>query len=122
MKWKRIVTALGVVTGAAIAQAQPAPPDDEPPPPPPVGNGSGSAQAPLNPTDPYADKLSPEDRRHQDEPPPPPPPKPRPPDPPTEMPELLRSPTGWLLPAAVIYSKTAVDTGGGVTSDYRVGL
>jgi hypothetical protein len=47
---------------------------------------------------------------------------PRPPDPPIDMPELLRSPTGWLLPAAVLYSKTSLDTGGGVSSTSRVGL
>jgi hypothetical protein len=123
--WIRMVMA-GVTVSAAIAQAQPAPPDDGPPPP-----GDGSArpppqnpppQNPQNPTDPYGDKMSPEDRTHQDEPPPPPPRPPRPPDPPVEMPELLRSPTGWLLPAAVIYSKTALDTGGGLSSDLRVGL
>lgn len=38
------------------------------------------------------------------------------------FPELLRIPTGWLLPAAALYSSSSVDTGGGVTSDYRVGL
>jgi len=39
-----------------------------------------------------------------------------------DFPEVLTTPTGWLLPAGVLYSKTAVDTGGGVTSDNRVGL
>src|SRR5688500_5797414 len=39
-----------------------------------------------------------------------------------DFPEVLATPTGWLLPAGVLYSKTAVDTGGGVTSDSRVGL
>jgi hypothetical protein len=39
-----------------------------------------------------------------------------------DMPEVLTTPTGWLLPAAVLYSKTSIDTGGGVTSDTRVGL
>ena len=38
------------------------------------------------------------------------------------MPEVLTTPTGWLLPAAVLYSKFSLDTGGGVTSDTRVGL
>jgi len=42
--------------------------------------------------------------------------------PPIYMPEVLTTPTGWLLPAAVLYSKTSLDTGGGVTSDTRVGL
>jgi hypothetical protein len=42
--------------------------------------------------------------------------------PPVYMPEVLTTPTGWLLPAAVLYSKTSIDTGGGVSSDTRVGL
>lgn len=42
--------------------------------------------------------------------------------PPIDMPEVLTTPTGWLLPAAVLYSKFSLDTGGGVTSDSRVGL
>lgn len=41
---------------------------------------------------------------------------------PIDMPVVLTTPTGWLLPAAVLYSKTALDTAGGVTSDNRVGL
>jgi hypothetical protein len=41
---------------------------------------------------------------------------------PIDFPEVLTTPTGWLLPAAALYSKTALDTGGGVTSDHRVGL
>jgi len=41
---------------------------------------------------------------------------------PISMPEILTTPTGWLLPAAVLYSRTSLDTGGGVTSDTRVGL
>jgi hypothetical protein len=41
---------------------------------------------------------------------------------PLDMPEVLTTPTGWLLPAAVMYSKTSIDTGGGVSSDTRVGL
>jgi hypothetical protein len=41
---------------------------------------------------------------------------------PINMPELLTTPTGWLLPAAVLYSRSSIDTGGGVTSDSRVGL
>ena len=38
------------------------------------------------------------------------------------MPQVWTTPTGWLLPAAVLYSRTGVDTGGGVQSDQRVGL
>jgi hypothetical protein len=41
---------------------------------------------------------------------------------PIDFPEVLRTPTGWLLGAGVLYSKTSLDTGGGVTSDNRVGL
>jgi hypothetical protein len=49
--------------------------------------------------------------------------QPRPPGRPAiDPPEVLRTPTGWLLPAAVLYSKSSVDTGGGVASDTRVGL
>lgn len=52
----------------------------------------------------------------------PPPPKRLRPEHAIDMPEVLTTPTGWLLPAAVLYSKTSLDTGGGVTSDTRVGL
>jgi hypothetical protein len=51
---------------------------------------------------------------------------PRPPPPPRvhtmRFPEVLNTPTGWLLPAGVLYSRNAIDTGGGVSSDSRVGL
>jgi hypothetical protein len=47
---------------------------------------------------------------------------PRPPDPTVDMPTLISAPTAWLLPAGVIYSRSGLDTGGGVTSDERVGL
>ena len=70
-----------------------------------------SSPPPSVPADPYAEVK--------------PPPKPRPPrpkDPHIDMPEVLTTPTGWLLPAAVLYSRTSLDTGGGVSSDNRVGL
>ena len=74
-----------------------------------AGSGSGSA-APANP---YVDV-------------PVEPPKPvKPPrmrDPRINMPEVLTTPTGWLLPAAVLYSRTALDTNNGLSSDNRVGL
>jgi hypothetical protein len=38
------------------------------------------------------------------------------------FPVVLTSPTGWLLPAGVLYTRNAIDTGGGVSSDSRVGL
>ena len=54
------------------------------------------------------------------------PPLPPPPPPrvhkPLRFPEVLTTPTGWLLPAGVLYSRNAIDTGGGVSSDNRVGL
>ncbi len=128
---KRVIVILAAVTvTAAIARAQPVPDVTIPPDPPTDGSGSGSdtkevppipkdAGSAATPTDPY---------------PPPPAPKPKkkraPPSPfcrweerGTEcMPEVLTTPTGWLLPGAVLYSRTGVDTGGGVSSDSRVGL
>src|ERR1044071_6135360 len=123
MKRTTITVSVGAaLVTAAIAHGQPLP--DVPIPPDNAGSGSGSAQPPPpqpqqggtetppppppnTPTDPYA---------------PLPPPKPRKPLPPLYMPEVLTTPTGFLLPAAVLYSKTSIDTGGGVTSDTRVGL
>jgi hypothetical protein len=122
---RRVAIILATVTiTAAIARGQPLP--DVPIPPDDSGSGSGSAPGsgeqpqsgsaetppipaddPVGPADPYA---------------PPPPPKPKQPLPPIYMPEVLTTPTGWLLPAAVMYSKTSIDTGGGLTSDTRVGL
>jgi hypothetical protein len=97
-----------------MASAQPA--DDD--------AGSGS------PTDPYpapAPAVAPTVAATPAPTPPPaptptPPPPPRAPDPEIGMPQLLATPTGWLLPAAVLYSRTGLDTAGGVTSDERVGL
>jgi len=120
MKRVTIIFAAGAgLVAATIAHAQPLPDV----PIPPDGSGSGSAtppepqpppgpteptpSQPETPTDPYA---------------PLPPPKPKKPLPPLYMPEVLTTPTGFLLPAAVLYSKTSIDTGGGVTSDTRVGL
>jgi len=102
-------------TVAAIASAQPS--GDEPPAAT-EGSGSGSdvgsAAAPAPPLEnPYPEEAPPK---------PVPPPKPRPKDPVVDMPEVLGTPTGWLLPAAVIYSRTALDTGGGFSTDNRVGL
>jgi hypothetical protein len=58
------------------------------------------------PADPYAPRLI---RRTPDRPP-------------IDFPEVLTTPTGWLLPAGVLYSRTALDTGGGISNDTRVGL
>jgi hypothetical protein len=129
------VTAAIAFAGGA-ARAQPVP--DVPLPADITGAGSGSGSGdqpantggntppipsdkdkPIGPTDPY---------------PPPPPPKPKLIKPPlsawcpwrgrgTEcLPEVLTTPTGWLLPNGMLYSKTSVDTGGGISSDTRVGL
>jgi len=116
-----------VLVTAAIARAQPAPADPatagkpagtagDPADPPTSPNGEAGSTAPDPgpllggqtdvPADPYAPK-----------------PHHREPDrKPIDFPEVLTTPTGWLLPAAALYSKTALDTGGGVTSDNRVGL
>ena len=115
-----------VLISAAIARAQP------PPPPDGGGDGSGSGSGaqigsdgatgdqPLTggpptgtdqPADPYANTPAVDTPKHSVTP-----------RGPINMPEVLTTPTGWLLPAAVIYSRTSIDTGGGVTSDSRVGL
>ena len=111
---KRVLVAItGSAALVAIASAQPGPdqpPADQPPAAQPDGSGSGSATPLANP---YPEEPQPA---------PSPPAKPRPKDRPVDMPEVLTTPTGWLLPAAVIYSRTALDTGGGVSSDNRVGL
>jgi hypothetical protein len=116
-----------VLATAAIARAQPAPDDPatagkpagsagEPAGPPTGPNGLPGTAAPAPgpllggqtdvPADPYAPRPH---RREADRKP-------------IDFPEVLTTPTGWLLPAAALYSKTALDTGGGVTSDNRVGL
>lgn len=127
MKQANGVILATVLATAAVARAQPAP--DGPPPtgnpgepasgaPAPAGNPATPVAPPTPdpgpllggqidaPADPYAPKPHPRvaDRK------------------PIDFPEVLTTPTGWLLPAAVLYSKTALDTGGGVTSDNRVGL
>ena len=118
---------LAAVLGtAAIARAQPAP-DGRPEPIEPAGDPSGPGPAPQSP--------------YGQEPAPPGPvgqgvaqpdgsieltPAPRPSQPPRahrmRFPEVLNTPTGWLLPAGVLYSRNAIDTGGGLPSDSRVGL
>jgi hypothetical protein len=125
-----------VMLTGAIAHAQPAPdapvpgvgpavPGDPPPPsgqlppgtqptkpaPGPGGDGDEPGDQPARPDfgDPYA-PVKPVVEA------------PRKPLGPLFMPEVLTTPTGWLLPAAVLYSKTSIDTGGGVSSDTRVGL
>jgi hypothetical protein len=97
-----------VLATAAVAQAQPAP--LEPPP--------STAPGPATPDDPgpllggQIDPAVVPMPRHAAT-------RPRPA---IDFPEVLETPTGWLLPAGVLYSKTSVDTGGGIASDNRVGL
>lgn len=110
------------VAGAQPVPAEPVPADATPNPVPPVTpptDGTpvdppltGEAIPPATMEDPYATPVTPA----------PPPKPPGPPRPAIKMPEVLTIPTGWLLPAAVLYSRTSLDTGGGVTSDTRVGL
>ncbi len=128
MKKRQGLIITTVLVTAAIARAQPQPSDPAqpgsdaggaqigsdgsatPPPPPPVGDPplSGSEIGP----DPYAPAPGiPELPKRKAIP-----------RPPISLPEVLTIPTGWLLPAAVLYSRTSIDTGGGVTSDTRVGL
>jgi hypothetical protein len=119
---KRIAVILGSVSvTVAIARAQPAP-DNPTPPLPPENPGSGTEQPPPTsgsgtPTAGSGDNRTPAEPYA-----PLPPPKPKKPRGPFYMPEVLTIPTGSLLPAAVLYSRTSVDTGGGVSSDTRVGL
>lgn len=126
---KQVIICAAVTLSAAAAWAQPVPdvplppdiPKEEPTPPTPkeeptpIPRGDTS----TTPVDPY---------------PSPPPPKPKKKRTPTSkwcqweergsecMPEVLTTPTGWLLPGAMLYSRTGLDTGGGVSSDSRVGL
>lgn len=125
-----------VALTGAIARAQPAP--DVPPPAgnpaqpspapdpgavqPPAGQ-PGAVQPPVGqPGAPPPGQPPPPDFGDPYAPVPARPPRPSKPLPPVYMPEVLTTPTGFLLPAAVLYSKTSLDTGGGVTSDTRVGL
>jgi hypothetical protein len=116
---KTLVAMFATVTlTGAIARAQPIPdvpiPPDNPQNPPPA-NPPPANPTPPNPTNPIpADKdtpIGPADPYPQ-----PPPPKVH------KLPEVLTTPTGWLLPNAMLYSKTSLDTGGGVSSDTRIGL
>lgn len=119
MKKTFVVTT--IIGAAALAHAQPADPYKDP-------GGTGSATPPPVTAPPPAEVDNetivglPVPNTTPIEKAPAPPPKPRPPDPKIAMPQVWSIPTGWLLPAAVLYSRTGVDTGGGVSSDNRVGL
>ncbi|HEX3759764.1 MAG TPA: hypothetical protein VHW23_13715 [Kofleriaceae bacterium] len=100
---------LAAVLGTAgLAAAQPAPAD-------PAGAPGPGPQSPYGP-DPAPPPALPV--------PAPPIDPPRPPrvHKPLRFPEVLTTPTGWLLPAGVLYSRSSIDTGGGIASDSRVGL
>jgi len=121
---KRIVFGIGasiaIVTPAVLAQPGPEEPAA-------AGSGSasgGSAAAAAGSDDGSGSAAVPGtlENPYREAPPAPPPKPPRPRDPHISMPEVLTTPTGWLLPAAVLYSRTALDTGGGFSSDNRVGL
>jgi hypothetical protein len=131
-----ITTTLAMTAVAALAYAQPSPGPNDPygpqpaagPPPSPSGPpsspardlddspGASHAHSASQPAEPSDGGGSGNATPAQT------PPPPRPPEPPIDMPTLISAPTGWLLPAGIIYSRTGIDTGGGVTSDERVGL
>jgi hypothetical protein len=128
MKKTRGAILTTVLFAAATAHAQPPPPVDPPdtgntigtdgtpvtppnpdgtPVDPPIGGGEITPETPT--VDPYATTPELPKRKAL-------------PRGPINMPEVLTTQTGWLLPAAVLYSRTSIDTGGGVTNDTRVGL
>jgi hypothetical protein len=103
---------LAAVLGTAgLAAAQPAPTEPGAPPGPSPQGPYGAD--PATPGEPPALPV-----------PAPPVEPPRPPrvHKPLRFPEVLTTPTGWLLPAGVLYSRSSIDTGGGISSDHRVGL
>lgn len=128
---KSSIILAALTASAAAAFAQPAPPTPTDPYPLPVPQ---QPPPPATPTTPTTDDASPPPPTTGEELPPvkkPPPPaddynpdkpKPKLPDHLVDSPVVLTTPTGWLLPAAVLYSKTSIDTAGGVTSDNRFGL
>ncbi|MBP9206779.1 MAG: hypothetical protein KBG28_22590 [Kofleriaceae bacterium] len=121
-----LVIGLGLVAPAA-AQPLPPLPTPTPTPTPTPGGTADPTGAPVPPDaggDTPADPYDPSTTVVTLAPPAPAAPaKPAPPPRPTvDLPEVLTTPTGWLLPAGVLYSRSGVDTGGGVSSDLRVGL
>ena len=134
--WLSLAFAAANVSGVAMAQAQPWVPNNIPPPTPtapptpttaptptptPTPEGTSTtdvvpatAAVPTSevepttstaPTDPYRFK----------------PVKPKPKIT-VDLPEVLTTPTGYLLPAGILYSKSSLDTGGGAATDLRIGL
>jgi hypothetical protein len=141
MKAVQVSIVIAFVVSATAALAQPGP-DPQPPPdgtPPPDGDPPTTTvprdgTAPTTPTTPTTPTATPTDG----EPPPPVDPGPGPvspygdPMPPTrppktgkklpDVPQILVAPTGRILPAAIIYTRTTIDTGGGLAGELRVGL
>jgi hypothetical protein len=135
------VTAALVAAFAGVARAQPAPePSPSPPPPPdPTPPAPDPAPAPAPAPAPRDDLPAPVGEPVAPYPVdpaaavPPSPPPPSPPDDPSrrrerkprripDLPQILTAPTGRMLPAAYIYTRSSVDTGGGLASELRVGL
>jgi hypothetical protein len=128
-----IAGAVALTAGIATAQPMPVPvplptpPPDGTPPPPDGTPPTDSATPPTDATPPPDAATPPVD----DAPPPGRPPpiesvtqvEALPEDlPPIDLPELLLAPSGAMLPAGVIYSRSGVDTSGGLSSDLRFGL
>ena len=135
MNVPKLLIAGAVALTAGVATAQPLPVPIPLPTPPPDGT-----PPPTDGTPPPTDGTTPTDAPPPvDQPPPPvdqppplgaPPPiesitevpASEPPPPPIDLPELLLAPSGAMLPAGVIYSRSGVDTSGGLSSDMRFGL
>lgn len=96
--------------GGAPAAPGTDPTTDPQPGDPPTVQADPPVAPPEAPYDPYASQTLPVPSAVE------------PPRPPINMPEVLTTPTGFLLPAAVFYTKFGVDTGGGATFDSRIGL
>ena len=102
------------------------PAQPQPPPPPPADDteelgDEGDDSASEQPEDPYANltqraremsNWSADDAPNSSTPQPYPPREPAPPFPKMHAPQLLAVPTGHLLPAAVVYGTSSLDTGG----------
>jgi hypothetical protein len=119
MKQASSVVLATVLGTAVIARAQPAPGPSPKPDGAPAEDSDAAQPAPVSPYGPPAAPTRQPVRGRAASPAPEPPP---PPHKPLRFPEVLTTPTGWLLPAGVLYSRNAIDTGGGVSSDNRVGL
>jgi hypothetical protein len=132
-----IAGAVALTAGVATAQPMPVPiPLPTPPPTPPDGTPPDGAPPPTDgtPADATPADGTPTDATPPGDATPPlgsPPPiesiteveaLPEPPRPPIDLPELLLAPSGAMLPAGVIYSRSGVDTSGGLSSDMRFGL